>query len=71
MRLSITNDATHTTRPGALSHIERDLTLPTTVSCATNAPIDMARTSIRPDFDIRRERAPKQQHRRTDYNRIG
>ncbi len=71
MRLSITNDATHTTRPGTLSRIERDLALPTVISCATDAPMDMARTSIRPDFDTRRERAPKQQHRRKDYNRTG
>ncbi len=71
MGLPITHDAIRTMRPGALSRVERDLTLPTAISCATNAPIDMARTSIRPDFDTRRERAPKQQHRRKDYNRTG
>ena len=71
MRLSITNDATHTTRPGALSRIERDLTWPTVISCAIDASMDMVRIPIRPDFDIRRERAPNQQQRRKDYNRTG
>ncbi len=71
MGLPITHDATHTMRPGALSRVERDLTLPTVISCATDAPLDMVRTSIRPDLDIRRKRAPKQQHRRKDYYRTG
>lgn len=71
MGLPITDDATHTMRPGALSRVERELTLPTAISCVIDASMDMVRIPIRPDFDIRRERAPKQQHRRKDYDRTG
>ena len=71
MRLPITHDATHTTRPGALSRVERDLTLPTAISCATDAPIDMVGAPICPDLDIRRKRALEQEHRRKDYDRTG
>ena len=54
---------------GALSCMERDLTLPNLISCATQAETDMVKMSDRPDLGVHNERLLMRGHRGTHLER--